>query len=110
MDEFRQQIKELVTYILNPKERDEDVIENYTDTVMLACKEYHIKQLKLYGVVVNESKTIDKQTQKKLIVDMMKADEELSLYSEVKYCECLAPIIRIGSDNGYCANCGNDLR
>lgn len=51
MIEFRQQIKELVTYILNPEERDEDVIENYTDTVMLACEEYHIKQLKLYGVV-----------------------------------------------------------
>lgn len=50
MIEFRQQIKELVTYILNPEERDEDVIENYTDTVMLACEEYHIKQLKLYGV------------------------------------------------------------
>ena len=51
MIEFRKQIKELVTYILNPEERDEDVIENYTDTVMLACEEYHIKQLKLYGVV-----------------------------------------------------------
>lgn len=65
MIEFRQQIKELVTYILNPEERDEDVIENYTDTVMLACEEYHIKQLKLYGVVFNEvaesKELIDKQ-------------------------------------------------
>ena len=39
--EFRQQIKELVIYILDPKDRDEDVIENYTDTVLLACEEYH---------------------------------------------------------------------
>ena len=55
MIEFRQQIKELVAYILNPEEKDEDVIENYTDTVILACEEYHIKQLKLYGVVFNEA-------------------------------------------------------
>ncbi len=103
MDEFRQQIKELVTYILKPKERDEDVIENYTDTVMLACEEYHIKQLKLYGVVVNEAKTIDKQTQERLIIEIMKADEELGLYSEVELvCN------RVNSfDNNRCINCGS---
>ena len=102
MIEFRQQIKELVTYILNPEERDEDVIENYTDTVMLACEEYHIKQLKLYGVVVNEAKTIDKQTQEKLIIEMMKADEELGLYSEVELvCN------RINDNNSNrCITCG----
>ena len=102
MIEFTKQIRELVTYILNPEEMDEDVIENYTDTVMLACEEYHIKQLKLYGVVFNEAKTINKQTQRKLIEQIMKADEELGLYSEVELvCN------RINNfDNNRCINCG----
>ena len=50
MEDFRQKIKELVTYILNPKDRDEDVIENYTDSVMLACEDYHKEKLKEYFV------------------------------------------------------------
>ena len=72
MEDFRQQIKELVTYILNPEERDEDVIENYTDTVMLACEEYHIKQLKLYGV----------SQQRELLIAFLEMNNWLSLEDE----------------------------
>lgn len=46
------------------------------------------KQLILHDVVFNEAKTIDKQTQKKLIEQIMKADEKLGLYSEAELCEC----------------------
>ena len=69
-----------------------------------------IKQLLIHSVVVNEANPNSKEHQAKLLRAIMQGDEELGLYSEVKYCECLAPIVRTGSDNGYCANCGNDLR
>ena len=45
---MREQAKELVTYILCPKDRDKDVIENYTDTLINFAREYHAEQLKLY--------------------------------------------------------------
>ncbi|AGO47722.1 hypothetical protein Phi4:1_gp188 [Cellulophaga phage phi4:1] len=46
------------------------------------------KQLSMHGVVFNEAKTIDKQTQKKHIEDIMQSDEELGLYSEQLFCDC----------------------
>ena len=84
MIKFRQQIKELVTYILNPEERDEDVIENYTDTVMLACEEYHIKQLKLYGVVFNEVVESDNTANKESLKYWQEYDKQ-GIDNEVEF-------------------------
>lgn len=65
-------------------------------------QEYADQQLRLYGVVFNEAKTTEKQTQRKLIEYIMKADEELSLYSEVELvCD------RINDNNAnICITCG----
>ena len=51
MEDFRKQVKDLVVYMIDPID-DDDVIENYTDTIMLVCDEYHDKKL-------NEEKSLE---------------------------------------------------
>lgn len=86
----------------NEFEAKEMTKEDFDNTLMHFAMLYHKEQLKLYSVVVNEAKIIDKQSQEKLIVEMMEADEELGLYSEVELvCN------RINNNNANrCINCG----
>ena len=69
-----------------------------------------VKNCSIPIVVVNEAEKEFKPCGEGDNVCKCKAASECGYNSEVEYCECLAPIIRTGSDNGYCANCGNDLR
>lgn len=65
-------------------------------------RERDTELLKLYGVVFNEAETINKQTQAKHIEDIMQADEELGLYSEV-----VLVCNRINDNNANrCITCG----
>jgi len=94
----------------NEFEAKEMTKEDFDNTLMHFAMLYHKEQLKLYGVVVNEAKTIDKQTQENLIVEMMKADEELGLYSEVKF-YCLNEIVYGKTSKCFrqCLACGLPL-
>lgn len=44
-------MREMVKYILPDECRDDkDIVENYTDTMVMIAEEYHTEQLKLYSV------------------------------------------------------------
>jgi len=66
--------------------------ESAYDLVNLKYKEYYvewletkIEQLLLHGVLVNEANPNSKEHQAKLLREIMQGDEELELYSEVKF-------------------------
>jgi hypothetical protein len=45
-------MREMVKYILPDECRDDnDIVDNYTDTMVMIAEEYHTEQLKLYNVV-----------------------------------------------------------
>ena len=69
---LRKEMKTMVKYILPKKEHDRDVIENYTDTMVLIAEEYKDEQLKLCGV----------SQQRELFNAMLDFSEELPMCTE----------------------------
>jgi len=55
--ELTDNMREMVKYILPDEYRDNnDIVENYTDTMTMIAEEYKTDQLKLYGVSKNVAK------------------------------------------------------
>jgi len=100
---MREQAKELVTYMLCPKDRDKDVIENYTDTLMEFAKEYNKKQLKLCGVIKRFLCWIGLHRYKWCLVFSKKRYDHKVGYEEIDYDE-----IPHNIDGRICRCCGKE--